>query len=542
VDGQPAPGVPGALFGPGFSIPRMSESGYVAFSVHLDGTFGDQSIWMGRAGSLTLIARENTPAPGTTSDFQAFREPWLGATGRLGFFAWIQEAAPHAPTTQSLWLWEQGVLTLLDLPDDPAAGELMWEFAAPPGSAGQIAVSSTGLQDNTYRKCIWSGPPGALTRIACEADQAPDEVEGTVFGGSDVGFLHTAINDAGEIAFVATVDPPGAIQWLMLGVWTNRGGPLRRVLRQGLPVPGAPAGTRIAWIDRPQFTLEDEIICPASAVLQFPYATGLWRDWTQTFEHLIARGDAAPDMPAGVNFNGVVPLISVNRSGRCAVVAYVEGPGVTEQNNQGLWLGRPGALSLIARTGEPAPGTPEDTLFGLLYSPEHGVLEDPPRLNDAGQVVFGAALAGPQVDEANQIGFWAVNRSRRVYKVLQLNDPVEIAPGIEPHAFSIDVFPALSRHGEIAMRLYLHDPYHQGVFQATILEVWPDFDVDGDVDLDDFGHLQACMSGSGIRQDDPACRDADLDRDDDVDLVDFGLLQCCYSGPGQPALPGCQDE
>ncbi|MHC4443543.1 MAG: hypothetical protein ACYTBZ_04585 [Planctomycetota bacterium] len=69
----------------------------------------------------------------------------------------------------------------------------------------------------------------------------------------------------------------------------------------------------------------------------------------------------------------------------------------------------------------------------------------------------------------------------------------------------------------------------------------PDFDRDGDVDLDDFDHFQSCSSGPAIPQTDPDCQDADLENDGDVDQNDFGLLQLCYSGTGNPADPDCGD-
>ena len=65
-----------------------------------------------------------------------------------------------------------------------------------------------------------------------------------------------------------------------------------------------------------------------------------------------------------------------------------------------------------------------------------------------------------------------------------------------------------------------------------------DFDVDGDVDMDDFGHLQRCYTGSEI-QGDPACYNACLDGDGLVDLSDMSLFNGCYSGPNVPASVGC---
>jgi hypothetical protein len=66
-----------------------------------------------------------------------------------------------------------------------------------------------------------------------------------------------------------------------------------------------------------------------------------------------------------------------------------------------------------------------------------------------------------------------------------------------------------------------------------------DYDGDGDIDLEDFGHFQLCLSGSTIPQSDPACLDARFDGDSDVDGDDFGVFQLCFNGANLPPAPGC---
>ncbi|NLE56892.1 MAG: hypothetical protein GX616_00915 [Planctomycetes bacterium] len=68
-----------------------------------------------------------------------------------------------------------------------------------------------------------------------------------------------------------------------------------------------------------------------------------------------------------------------------------------------------------------------------------------------------------------------------------------------------------------------------------------DFDLDGDVDQEDFAHLQACVSGQGITQASPVCQNALLDDDDDVDQEDLAIFQACLSGPGVLADLRCGD-
>jgi hypothetical protein len=73
----------------------------------------------------------------------------------------------------------------------------------------------------------------------------------------------------------------------------------------------------------------------------------------------------------------------------------------------------------------------------------------------------------------------------------------------------------------------------------TTANTWAfgDFDGDNDVDEEDFGHFQACMTGIGNPQNDPECLDARLDADGDVDLNDFTIFQNCMNGANHP--PKC---
>lgn len=69
-----------------------------------------------------------------------------------------------------------------------------------------------------------------------------------------------------------------------------------------------------------------------------------------------------------------------------------------------------------------------------------------------------------------------------------------------------------------------------------------DFDRDGDVDLTDFSHLQACLNGSESPQTDPNCQDAKLNADDKVDRADVDIFLGCLSGSGVPADPNCAGQ
>lgn len=69
-----------------------------------------------------------------------------------------------------------------------------------------------------------------------------------------------------------------------------------------------------------------------------------------------------------------------------------------------------------------------------------------------------------------------------------------------------------------------------------------DIDRDGDVDMSDFGQMQACLSGSAIPQEEPACEQAHMDNDRDVDQNDIHLFQLCLGGSDIPADPDCLQQ
>lgn len=69
-----------------------------------------------------------------------------------------------------------------------------------------------------------------------------------------------------------------------------------------------------------------------------------------------------------------------------------------------------------------------------------------------------------------------------------------------------------------------------------------DFDQDTDVDLDDYGELQRCMTGDGFTITDPTCLDADLTGDDDVDSGDFTKFLACLSGARVPVIDTTCDD
>lgn len=103
----------------------------------------------------------------------------------------------------------------------------------------------------------------------------------------------------------------------------------------------------------------------------------------------------------------------------------------------------------------------------------------------------------------------------------------------------------------------------QGVYQATVqvsdpaavntpqtivitllvnpLVIPGDFDGDHDTDQEDWGRMQACLSGPGAPQHHPDCTPCLLDDDEDCDQTDVTLFRGCMTAPGELGNPFCAD-
>jgi hypothetical protein len=66
-----------------------------------------------------------------------------------------------------------------------------------------------------------------------------------------------------------------------------------------------------------------------------------------------------------------------------------------------------------------------------------------------------------------------------------------------------------------------------------------DFDDDGDVDQEDFGHLQACLTVGANPSTDPACDNAHLAGNAFISQEDVGIFIGCMTAPNVPSDPAC---
>ena len=107
---------------------------------------------------------------------------------------------------------------------------------------------------------------------------------------------------------------------------------------------------------------------------------GIWSGQPGNVALLARSGDPRTSTSPGVNYTSPFGFPSINSAGQTAFYATVTG-------TQGLWLGTPGNVALLALVGFPAPDTTSGVTYSLLLGPT---------LNAIGQSAFRARITGTE--------------------------------------------------------------------------------------------------------------------------------------------------
>jgi len=255
-----------------------------------------------------------------------------------------------------------------------------------------IVANGTDSNNNT----VWVGTPDNLQLLAQEGQPAPGTEPDTVFNAFTPvadGF-ESPIAPNGEVAFFATLRGPSIVGGVNdHGIWAGTPGNLQLVARRGDHAPGTETGTVFATINN-KYAYNDSGVAFYGVQNGPNVGNGAWGIWSGragNVQLVVRNGDTAPDLPTGstVNANGIQVLsapLNINSQGELAFLAVTS--TLTDANRNTVYAGAPGAVNVIAREGDFAPGVSGATFRQFSRQP-------PPTINDAGQVSFYDPLTLP---------------------------------------------------------------------------------------------------------------------------------------------------
>ncbi len=402
--------------------------------------------------SYRKVWRSGEPAPETTGifDTQILSYPSIDEAGHVSLSCYLKLGVGGVGGMNYWTLYSEnslGELHLLGRQGDPTPGDINFHYEAnsfvvqhknPPG---QVVFNAVGLGNLAGIFGIWvQNAAGNIVRVAANGVAAAPA--GTEFDG--VG--NPAMNTSGDIAFTGSlkVGVGGVTAFDHGGIWCQTaGGPLRIVARQGDDLPNPPPGFAPGSVQYGA-NLTGLPLINAGGQVAFVAQTN-WGYMLFAESHTMApprvvayQGQLAPGL-GNVMFDSFQSW-TINNDGNLAFLAKLTGAGVNTTNEQSTWVEDGGALHMIARTGDPAPGGGH---YGYLY---------PPAVSGAGEAAFGAFLVQgiDGVDFTNDFGIYKYTTPAGAVQLV-VRDGMD-APGMPAGVtFVLGVFnPSINDAGQVA--------------------------------------------------------------------------------------------
>ena len=467
---DPAPGIsaPGVTF-QGFPLglgPLAASiaAGRTVFLGTLMGSGVTQDtqagLWTDRSGAVELYIRAGDPVPGgpAGSLLQGAANGMIDGAGQIVFHASFrapgQSPGLFVPSQEGVWSDRSGALERLVGGGDPAPGTApgvtfgQGAFFAIDGAfrgwdldgAGRIAfhgnLAGPGI-DDLNDEGIWIEGAAGHALLIREGDGAPGFGPGGRIGiisGIDAfgSRFPLDLNEAGQMLFMARVDPPGGALSFAEGVYAVRG-----------------AGIELI-------------------------AEG--RDSTAPL-----AGPQAPGLAPGMFFRAFL-WGNFSNAGRCALVAATTNLGGTIQGS-GIWWDQPGPLTMLAANGVPVPGFPAGAVYlgNFQIGPIAG----------AGTLLWAATVGGAV---PAQTVIFLTDSHGVPHPVLRPGQEINIAPaGAPPQMRTLSGFlvGAMAESGEMAFKALFNDNTIAVMTVSLGEGCYPDCNTDGALTVADFGCFQS---------------------------------------------------
>ena len=236
-------------------------------------------------------------------------------------------------------------------------------IVAPINSKGQVAFFASIVRGRATEG-FYLSTGTRLSKLVADGDSTPGGGVFSGFGRHPV----PSLNDAGELAFAATIAGARAVE----GIFVASARGLRAVALAGSAAPEIASGT-FANLDAPAINNRNEVAFLATVRRGRESVEAIYIQSSGKLRKVVSQGDPAP---AGGTFAGFGPP-SLNGGGLIAFAAVVEGRAVPG----GVFTAKSGAIKMLVGAGE---DTPDGGIFAKF--------SERVALNDAGSVAFNAIL------------------------------------------------------------------------------------------------------------------------------------------------------
>ena len=269
---------------------------------------------------------------------------------------------------------------------------------------------------------LWAGTPGDV-RLVLRSGSPPNLSQ----------MQYPQVNDAGRVAFMG-YSFGDASKW---GIFAGTSSAdLRQLVDRDAPAPGLPNHNLGSVIGPFAQTNSGGLAFGTHSARLDNGAldtNAVWRLLPGGQGPALVASTAAPAPGTAGTFKEVSVSPLMNESGRVLFQGQVQGAGVDELSDDGVWAGTPGDVRLVAMEGQSAPGT-GGARFGqaLVPGPDGDEWQSAfvsVQQNDAGQVAWLGSLTGPGVTQSNDTAIFATDPSGRTLLVAREGDLLDAGGG-----------------------------------------------------------------------------------------------------------------
>ena len=377
--------------------------------------------------------------------YKQFNEYAINSTGQVFFAATLDDD----PFDKGLWVANPTGAHLLlarfgeTAPASVVGLEFSHSLAHQPGpipdDAGHAFFTSDVSGNGEYGRGAWIGGTDGLQSVALAGEQAPGVESGLVLWDFKQSYRH---NLAGDSVFESLIVDPENRD--ITNITSDRGIFRRNdqlglslVVRRGMGAPSLPDGVEFDGFGPAALTNNGNLLIVANLRGESINSGNMRSFWlhrpNEPLALLVRQGDPVAGLPSSLSYNNL-GYMDANNTAQMAFHTALEGEGIDDSNRHAVLSFSPdNGLSLVARTGDQAPGTPPGVHFFGTYF----ILNFPPPMYssafggvsvlNSGQVVFEAHLEGPDVDDSNDRGIW-IGGPDELRLLIRTGDPVPSMP------------------------------------------------------------------------------------------------------------------
>jgi hypothetical protein len=428
LSGAAAPGLPAGTTFDFFSDPRLSSGGTVAFWADVAGpgitTANNGSVWSERTGSLAIAYREgDLSGEGPTTVWAALPGPTFFGANRIGFTGSLLDTTQtNQPVNLGIFAEDAGFVLRKTAregePLPPPLSTFNW------ANLPQASMHGGGQIAFSIGTSVWAAGAGQTPALLAQTGAIPPGGGPLQLGFFDQPAQGSGAGSGGVLVRASLTDPaqPGNPP-VGTGLFQSIGGVLSQVATHQTPAPGTTANFTEFAI-HPTIDAQGRMAFWARLFgigVNTENDEGIWSGTAGSLTLRVREGDQAAGCEAGTVYSSIGRHPAQSGNTDLAFTARLLGATLSASNNSGLWTVASGGLPLLtAREGSQAPRLPAGTLFAGFSEPF---------LTEGGQLAFMARLTGTGVAPANNQVLYMTDPTGRLYPVVRTGDLFDVGSG-----------------------------------------------------------------------------------------------------------------